>query len=90
MEAHRNEATARRRSQEVGTAGAVLESPDLAKATCRKLDAPTDATHDERLDDPTELLLGRRKPNGRWPLQKRIPGTLLVSASGLVCDREVV
>lgn len=38
----------------------------------------TDAIHDERLDDPTELLLGRRKANGRWPLEKRIPGTLLV------------
>jgi hypothetical protein len=38
----------------------------------------TDAIHDERLDDPTELLLSRRKANGRWPLQKRIPGTLLV------------
>jgi hypothetical protein len=25
-----------------------------------------------------ELLRDRCKPNGRWPLQKRIPGTLLV------------
>jgi hypothetical protein len=25
-----------------------------------------------------EVDLLRRKPNGRWPLQKRIPGTLLV------------
>jgi hypothetical protein len=24
------------------------------------------------------MLLEKRKPNGRWPLQKRIPGTLLV------------
>jgi hypothetical protein len=38
----------------------------------------TDAVHDERLADPIELLLGRRRPNGRWPLQKRVPGTLLV------------
>jgi hypothetical protein len=38
----------------------------------------TDAIHDERLDDPIELMLARRRPNGRWPLQKRIPGTLLV------------
>lgn len=38
----------------------------------------TSAIADERLDDPIELLLARRKPNGRWPLQKRIPGTLLV------------
>ena len=33
---------------------------------------------DERLDDPIALLESQRKPNGRWPLQKRIPGTLLV------------
>jgi hypothetical protein len=38
----------------------------------------TTAIHDERLDDPIQLLLEQRKPNGRWPLQKRIPGTLLV------------
>ncbi len=38
----------------------------------------TPAIADKRLDDPIELLLGARKPNGRWPLQKRIPGTLLV------------
>jgi hypothetical protein len=38
----------------------------------------TPAIHDERLDDPIELLLRQRKPNGRWPLQKRFPGTLLV------------
>jgi hypothetical protein len=38
----------------------------------------TPAIRDKRLDDPIQLLLDRRKPNGRWPLQKRIPGTLLV------------
>jgi hypothetical protein len=38
----------------------------------------THAIRDERLDDPIRLLLGQRRPNGRWPLQKRIPGTLLV------------
>lgn len=38
----------------------------------------TPAIHDARLDDPIQLLHERRKPNGRWPLQKRIPGTLLV------------
>jgi hypothetical protein len=38
----------------------------------------TPAIHDARLDDPIELLRQQRKPNGRWPLQKRIPGTLLV------------
>ena len=38
----------------------------------------TPAIADERLDDPIELLLSARKPSGRWPLQKRIPGTLLV------------
>jgi hypothetical protein len=38
----------------------------------------TPAIHDKRLDDPIQLVLERSKPNGRWPLQKRIPGTLLV------------
>jgi len=38
----------------------------------------TPAISDERLADPIELLREKRKPNGRWPLQKRIPGTLLV------------
>jgi hypothetical protein len=33
---------------------------------------------DARLDDAVQLLLVQRKPNGRWPLQKRIPGTQLV------------
>lgn len=33
---------------------------------------------DARLDDPIELLTGQRRPNGRWPLHKRIPGDLLV------------
>jgi hypothetical protein len=38
----------------------------------------TPAIADARLEDPIDLLLSQRKPNGRWPLQKRIPGTLLV------------
>jgi hypothetical protein len=38
----------------------------------------TPAISDERLADATELLREKRKPNGRWPLQKRIPGILLV------------
>ena len=38
----------------------------------------TPAISDERLTDPIDLLRDKRKPNGRWPLQKRIPGTLLV------------
>jgi len=38
----------------------------------------TPAVHDDRLADPIHLLVEQRKPNGRWPLQKRIPGTLLV------------
>jgi hypothetical protein len=38
----------------------------------------TPAIDDARLDDPLELLESQRKPNGRWPLQKRIPGNLLV------------
>ncbi len=38
----------------------------------------TPAISDERLGDPIDMLLEKRKPNGRWPLQQRIPGTLLV------------
>jgi hypothetical protein len=38
----------------------------------------TPAISDERLTDAIDLLREQRKPNGRWPLQKRIPGTLLV------------
>jgi hypothetical protein len=38
----------------------------------------TPAITDARLADAVDLLRERRKPNGRWPLQKRIPGTLLV------------
>lgn len=30
---------------------------------------------DPRLDDPVALIASRRKPNGRWPVEKRIPGT---------------
>jgi len=29
---------------------------------------------DPRLDDPVVLLVSRRRPNGRWPLEQRIPG----------------
>ena len=38
----------------------------------------TPAINDPRATDALELLRAQRKPNGRWPLQKRIPGTLLV------------
>ena len=38
----------------------------------------TSAVSDRRLADAIDLLRERRKPNGRWPLQKRIPGALLV------------
>ena len=38
----------------------------------------TPAIRDERLNDAIALLRERRKLNGRWPLQRRIPGTLLV------------
>jgi hypothetical protein len=38
----------------------------------------TPAISDARLADAVDLLYEKRKPNGRWPLQKRIPGTLLV------------
>jgi hypothetical protein len=30
--------------------------------------------NDPRLDDPIALLVSRRRPNGRWPLEGRIPG----------------
>jgi hypothetical protein len=32
---------------------------------------------DPRLDDAVSLLKSRRKENGRWPVEKRIPGTAL-------------
>ncbi len=32
---------------------------------------------DARLDDPLGLIESRRKPNGRWPVEKRIPGDTL-------------
>ena len=38
----------------------------------------TPAITDERASDALGLLESQRKPNGRWPLQKRIAGTLLV------------
>jgi hypothetical protein len=38
----------------------------------------TPAISDHRLADPIDMLREKRKPNGRWSLQKRIPGTLLV------------
>ena len=38
----------------------------------------TPAIHDDRSADALELLRSQRNPNGRWPLQKRIPGTPLV------------
>ena len=37
----------------------------------------TPAVSDRRPADPIDLLREKRKPNGRWPLQKRIPGTLV-------------
>ena len=38
----------------------------------------TPAIGDERANDALGWLRAGRKPNGRWPLQARIPGTLLV------------
>ena len=38
----------------------------------------TDAIDDPRLSDPIALIENQRKPNGRWPLGKRIPGDYLV------------
>jgi hypothetical protein len=33
---------------------------------------------DPRLDDPIALLVSRRRENGQWPVEKRIPGKTLV------------
>ena len=38
----------------------------------------TPAIADPRAADALDLLRSQRLPNGRWPLQKRIPGVLLV------------
>ncbi len=38
----------------------------------------TPAINDERASDALDLLQSARRPNGRWPLQSRIPGALLV------------
>jgi hypothetical protein len=38
----------------------------------------TPGIHDPRADDAIALVAAQRRPNGRWPLQKRIAGTLLV------------
>ena len=38
----------------------------------------TPAIGDERASDAIAVLRSARRPNGRWPLQSRIPGTLLV------------
>jgi hypothetical protein len=38
----------------------------------------TPAIRDERAADALDVLRSKRKANGRWPLQKRIAGTLLV------------
>ena len=38
----------------------------------------TPAIHDERAGEAIAWLIGERMPNGRWPLQSRIPGALLV------------
>jgi hypothetical protein len=35
------------------------------------------AIGDPRLEDPVALLVSHRRPNGRWPVKKRIPGTTL-------------
>jgi hypothetical protein len=32
---------------------------------------------DPRLADPVDLLISRRRPSGRWPVEKRIPGVTL-------------
>ena len=37
----------------------------------------TPAIADPRLDDAIQLLVSHRKPNGRWPVEKRIPGATL-------------
>ena len=41
---------------------------------------------DPRLQDPIAWLEGRRRPNGRWPVEKRIPGTTLFDMESLGGD----
>jgi hypothetical protein len=41
---------------------------------------------DPRLDDPLALLMSRRSPHGRWPVEKRIPGTTLFDMEKLGGD----
>lgn len=41
---------------------------------------------DGRLADPIALLESRRKPNGRWPVEKRIPGVTLFDMEKLGGD----
>ena len=41
---------------------------------------------DKRLDDPIQLIAGRQKPNGRWPVEKRIPGVYLFDIETLGRD----
>jgi hypothetical protein len=36
--------------------------------------AHIDAPHDERLKDAMELLISRRRADGRWPVQHKYPG----------------
>jgi hypothetical protein len=43
----------------------------------------TPALRDERASDGVAVLESARRPNGRWPLQSRIPGTLLVEMDKL-------
>jgi len=37
----------------------------------------TDKIHDKRLEDPIAQLMQRQNSKGRWPVEKRIPGTTL-------------
>jgi len=49
---------------------------------------------DPRLEDPIALLVSRRRSNGRWPLEQRIPGVTFLDmgkpggrAGGIRCER---
>jgi hypothetical protein len=41
---------------------------------------------DRRLEDPLSVLEGRRKANGLWPVEKRIPGTTLFDMEKMGAD----
>lgn len=59
---------------QVRNKGPRATTPFARRSTCSRT---SPAIADERVGEAVELLREQRKPNGRWSLQKRIPGTLL-------------